>query len=164
MKGGLGTAAIRVGDLLVGALVAVNAIGDVIDPTTGQVVAGVRTEDGKGFSDARKLLLGRSWGQVSPVREGENTTIAVVATNAAFPKSGMTKLAQMAHDGLARTIYPSHMPWDGDTVFSLSTGAYSGSDLGQVGALAAEVLARAVLRAVRLATGLPGIPAVGDLA
>lgn len=164
MKGGLGTASITLPNgLVIGAIVAVNAIGDVIDPRTGAVVAGVLTEDLKSTADARELLrsgalLRRGGGGV------ENTTIGVVATNARLDKASATKVAQMAHDGLARAISPVHMPGDGDVVFALATGEFDGeADLGLIGALAAEVMAEAIVRAVREAEGLPGIPAVRDL-
>ncbi len=162
MKGGVGSASITLPDgLVVGALVAVNALGDVIDPGTGRVLAGVRTPDGRGLSDARTLLGGTALGG-APV--GGATTIGVVATNRTLTKTQATKVAQMAHDGLARTICPIHTPADGDTIFALSTGTDSGpADVGRIGALAAQVMAEAVLRAVRQATGLPGYPAVQDL-
>jgi L-aminopeptidase/D-esterase-like protein len=162
MKGGLGSSSLAVsGGLVVAALVAVNAVGDVIDPATGLVVAGVRGPEGQGLADARRLL--RS-GQALAARPGENTTIAVVATNARLTKAEATKVAQMAHDGLARVIAPVHLPFDGDTVFALSTGTWNGTaSAGQVGALGAEAIADAVLRAVRAATGLPGLPAARDL-
>jgi L-aminopeptidase/D-esterase-like protein len=163
MRGGLGSSSVHLeGGLVVAALVAVNAVGDVIDPATGQVVAGVRSLDGKSLADARRLVRA---GQALAARPGENTTIAVVATNARLTKAEATKIAQMAHDGLARVITPVHLPMDGDTVFALSTGAWSGrASAGQVGALAAEALADAVLRAVRAATSLGDLPAARDLA
>ena len=165
MKGGIGTASITLDDgLTVAAVVAVNAIGDVIDPATGSIVAGVRTEDGAGFADARALLRA---GEVPGPRGevGGNTTIGVVATNATLTKAEITKVAQMAHDGLARTVYPAHTPRDGDTVFGLATGKHlDEGGLTRIGALAAEVMSEAILRAVRAATGLPGIPSVADLA
>ena len=161
MKGGLGTAAVELDDgLVVAALVAVNAVGDVIDPASGEVVAGVRSEDGKSLADARKLLLAN---QGVASRSGENTTIGVVATNARLTKAQAKRIAQVAHDGLARTIYPAHTPADGDTLFVLATGAREDVDLLKIGALAAEVVAQAVLRAVLAATGVEGIPAVRDL-
>lgn len=161
MKGGLGTASLRVGDVIVAALVVVNAVGDVVDPKTGRLLAGVRTPDGKQLADAmERLRLGES---PAPQRPGENTTIGVIATNAAFDKVGMTKIAQMGHDGLARAIRPVHMPLDGDALFALSTGRVRGADLGVVGALAAEVVAEAVVRAILKAEGLPGYPAARDL-
>ena len=163
MKGGFGTASITLeSGLTVGAAVAVNAVGDIVDPATGAVVAGVRTEDGRGLADARRLL--RSGGMLSAPPPGTNTTIGVVATNATLTKAEATKVAQMAQDGLARTIYPAHTTRDGDTVFSLATGAWDGTaDVTLIGALAAEVMAEAILRAVRLAEGLPDVPSVTDL-
>ena len=163
MKGGLGSAAVTMPDgLIVAALVAVNAIGDVIDPTTGKVVAGVRTPDGKSLADARLLL--RS-GALQQLRIGANTTIGVVATNATLTKTQAAKVAQMAHDGIARAISPAHTPADGDTIFALATGATtSAADVGRIGELAAEVIADAVVRAARQATGIAGYPAARDLA
>ena len=163
MKGGFGTASITLpSGLTVGAAVAVNAVGDIVDPATGEVVAGMRTEDGRGLADARRVLRSGSVFTAPPA--GTNTTIGVVATNAALTKAEATKVAQMAQDGLARTIYPAHTTRDGDTVFSLATGAWDGTaDVTLIGALAAEVMAEAILRAVRLAEGLPDIPSVTDL-
>jgi L-aminopeptidase/D-esterase-like protein len=167
MKGGVGSAAIVMpGGLIVAALAVVNAAGDVIDPANGQVVAGVRTADGKGFADARKLL--RAGGAAAPAAGRQNTTLGVVATNARLTKTEATRVSQMAHDGFARALAPSHTPGDGDVIFTLATGATgasgaAASDAGQVGALAAEVMADAVVRAARQATGVQGIPAVRDL-
>ena len=164
MKGGLGTASLRLpGGVVVAALVAVNALGDVVDPATGRVLAGVRTRDGKGLRGAEEALVaGETPGR--PLA-GQNTSIGVVATNAALTKTEATKVAQMAHDGLARAIRPVHTPWDGDTLFALSAGTLR---LDQatlvVGSLAAHAVARAVVRAVTTATGLPGYPSAGDLA
>ncbi|MGE5199436.1 MAG: P1 family peptidase, partial [Rhodospirillaceae bacterium] len=124
MKGGIGTAAITLPDgVVVAALVAVNAFGDVIDPATGRVVAGVRTADGKGLADARVLLRR---GTALKKTVGENSTIGVVATNAKLTKTQATKVAQMAHDGLARSITPVHSLADGDTLFALATGTLAG--------------------------------------
>jgi L-aminopeptidase/D-esterase-like protein len=111
----------------------------------------------------RALLEGYVPGRAAP--QGQNTTIGVVATNVSLTKAQATKVAQMAHDGLARTVQPAHTPWDGDTLFALSTGVIrmETPDL-MVGIVAAEVVARAVLRAVQLAKGLPGLPAAADLA
>ncbi|MCP3960056.1 MAG: P1 family peptidase [bacterium] len=167
MKGGLGTASITLPDgLTVAALVAVNAVGDVIDPATGQVVAGVRTEDGEGFADARELLRSGMLNRPRAHRPPPvtNTTIGVVATNAALTKAEATKMAQMAHDGFARAIYPTHTPGDGDTIFALATGVHEGpASLAVVGALAADVMAEAIVRAVRAARSLPGLPAASDM-
>jgi L-aminopeptidase/D-esterase-like protein len=162
MKGGIGTAALVMPTgLIVAALVAVNAYGDIIDPATGAVVAGVRTDDGRALADARRLLRDS---RATPRPAAENTTLAVIATNARLTKPEAAKLAQMAHDGFARAIAPVHTPADGDTVFALATaGRTEPDDLLLVGALAADVTAEAILRAVRAATSLPGIPAVRDL-
>ena len=162
MKGGVGTAAIRLPDgLVVSALVAVNAIGDVVDPATGQLVAGVRTEDGKSMADVRRLLRAGALGGAEP---GANTTLAVVATNARMTKTQMAKVAQMAHDGFARAIVPVHTPADGDTAFAVATGSLGrGADLLVVGSLAADVTSQAIVSAVRAATGLPSLPAARDL-
>ncbi len=163
MRGGFGTASVTLpSGLTVAAAVAVNAVGDIVDPATGRIVAGALAEDGRTFLDARRLL--REATQVDPTPPGTNTTIGVVATNARLTKPEVTKVAQMAQDALARTTYPAHTTRDGDTVFSLATGAWTGTpDVTVIGALAADVLAEAILRAVRLASGLPGIPAVSDL-
>lgn len=163
MKGGFGSASVTLPNgLVVGAVVAVNAIGDIVDPATGDVVAGVRTSDGESLADARELL--RS-GELLQKQPGSNTTIGVVATNATLTKAQATKIAQMAHDGLARTIYPVHTPRDGDVIFAAGTGRLEGDpDVLIIGALAADVMARAVLRAVWSARGVPGYPAAVDLA
>jgi L-aminopeptidase/D-esterase-like protein len=163
MKAGIGSAAIRMPDgLIVAALVAVNAAGDIIDPATGRVVAGVRTEDGRSLADARKLLTSGAVRQ--PARLGENTTLGVVATNATLTKTQVTKVAEMAHDGFARAIYPSHTMGDGDTIFALATATQAGTaDVSRVGALAAQVVADAIVRAARQATSIPGYPAARDL-
>lgn len=164
MRGGFGTASIRLDNgLVVAAAVTVNAVGDIIDPRTGAIVAGARTEDGSAFLDVRRLLRGGAGGGPGALGGG-NTTIGVVATNARLTKAEATKVAQMAQDGLARTIYPAHTTRDGDTVFSLATGAWiEPADVTLIGALAADVMSEAILRAVRSASGLPGIPAVADL-
>jgi L-aminopeptidase/D-esterase-like protein len=166
MKGGFGTASITLENgLIVAAAVAVNAVGDIIDPATGQVVAGVRTEDGMGLADARRLMRSSGGpGEETQIDVGANTTIGLVATNATLTKAQATKVAQMAQDGLARTIYPAHTMGDGDTVFSLATGELDGPpNVTVIGALAADVMSQAILRAVRLAEGLPGIPSVSDI-
>ena len=162
MKGGIGSASVTLpAGLVVAALVAVNAFGDIVDPATGRVIAGVRTEDGRGLADARILL--RSGVALRP-RIGEGTTLGVVATNARLTKTQATKVAEMAHDGLARVIAPIHTMYDGDVVFALATGRHGApQDVTLVGALAADVVAEAILRAAREAAGLPGVPAARDL-
>ena len=165
MKGGVGSFSIRMPNgLVVAALVAVNAVGDVIDPSTGQVVAGARTPDGKSLADARKLLRDGSVMREATPRPGENTTIAVVATNARFTKTEANRIALMADDGLARALSPSHTPGDGDTVFALATGRWTGqADASLVGALAADALAEAVVRAAALTQSLGGLPSAREL-
>lgn len=163
MKGGLGTSAVHLADgLMVAALVAVNAAGDVVDPSTGAVIAGVRTPDGRALADVRTLI--RSGALRERSGAGENTTLGVVVTNGRLSKSETTKVAQMAHDGLARAITPAHTPVDGDAIFVLATGTLEATPhLLVLGALAADVVAEAIVRAVRAAEGLPGLPAARDL-
>jgi L-aminopeptidase/D-esterase-like protein len=163
MKGGLGTASLRLpGGTVVAALAAVNAFGDVVDEQ-GRVLAGARGSDGTRLDPALPAILGGA-APGGPPAEGRNTTLAVVATNATLTKAEATRVAWMAQDGLARAIVPSHTPVDGDTVFVLSVGAaHPPVSPLTVGALAAEALARAIRRAIRLARGLPGLPSASDL-
>jgi L-aminopeptidase/D-esterase-like protein len=163
MKAGIGSAAIQMPDgLIVAALVAVNAAGDVIDPATGKVVAGTRTADGKGLADARVLMT--TGAALQAPRAGENTTLGVVATNATLTKTQATKVAEMAHDGFARAIYPSHTMGDGDTIFALATGGKAGdADVTRIGALASTVVAQAIVRAATQARSIPDYPAIRDL-
>lgn len=165
MKGGIGSASLSLPNgLVVAALVAVNAVGDVVDPATGQVVAGVRTADGKALADARTLLRDGSLLRAAAPRVNENTTIAVVATNARLTKAEVTRVALMADDGLARAIVPSHTIGDGDTVFSLATGRWDGeADASIIGALAADALAEAIVRAAARTSGLGGLPSAREL-
>ena len=162
MKAGLGSYAIAMPNgLVVAAIVAVNAVGDIIDPDTAKVVAGVRNPDGS-LADARLLL--RAGPPPPASRPGENTTIGLVATNARLTKAEAHRMALMADDGFARAIFPSHTMGDGDTVFSLATGTWTGeANVTQIGALAADVMARAIVRAATEATGLPNLPAARDL-
>ena len=163
MRGGIGSASITTSDgLTVAALVAVNSVGDVIDPYTGRVIAGVRdSANGRTLLDARTLLRNPPRERQRPV---ENTTIGVVATNANMNKAQATKFAQMAEDGYSRALNPAHTPGDGDTLFSLATGTWDGPvDLRRIGALGAEVVAEAILRAVEKAEGLEGLPSASDL-
>ncbi|HET9399654.1 MAG TPA: P1 family peptidase [Candidatus Acidoferrales bacterium] len=165
MKGGLGTASIRVpnSEIVVAAIVAVNAVGDVRDPRTGAIVAGARSVDGKGFRDTMAQI--RAGYRVAlPADRAMNSTIGVVATNATLTKVQAAKIAQMAHDGYARSINPVHTMYDGDTIFALSTGTNPAiGDTTAIGALAAEVMAQAVVRAVKQATSIPGYPAYRDI-
>jgi len=161
MKSGVGSAAIVMPDgVIIAALVVVNPVGDVIDPATGKIVAGVRAEGRPGFADARVMM--RSG--VPRVNRGDNSTIGVIATNATLTKAQASYLAQMTDDGYARAIWPIHTMVDGDTVFAIATGGKPGApDMMTIGALAADVMATAVVRAATQATGLPNLPAVRDL-
>jgi L-aminopeptidase/D-esterase-like protein len=163
MKGGIGSAAIALPNgLVVGAIAAVNAVGDVVDPATGQVVAGVRTADGKRLADARTLLRSGDLGRGAT--PGQNTTIGLVATNARLSKSDINRVALMADAGLARAINPSHMAGDGDTVFALATGRWDGeANPSVVGAIAAEAMAEAIVRAASRAESAAGVPSAREL-
>ena len=163
-KGGVGTASIELaGGIVVGALIVVNAVGDVVDPATGRIVAGARGESG--FVGAADWLLARAQGRTSdgPV-PGANTTIGVIATNARLTKAGAKRIAMMAHDGLALAVRPAHTMFDGDALFALGTDASATpGDTMVIGAAAGLVVSRAIVRAVESATSLGGVPAVRDL-
>lgn len=165
MKGGVGSAAITLPNgLVVAAIVAVNAVGDVVDPMTGRIVAGIRTEDGRSVADVRRLLRTGELLKRPPPRPGENTTIGLVATNARLSKAEVSRLALMGDDGLAKAIVPSHTVGDGDTVFALATGRWEGEvGLTMIGALAAEAMAEAIVRAVSQAESLHGVPSAREL-
>lgn len=171
MKSGIGTASLEIGaGVIVGAIVAVNAFGDVIDPATNQIIAGARTIQ-KGplrigaadyfanTMDVMKGLVGRT---ILGFATRANTVIGVVATNADFNKEQTNKVAQMAHDGLARTIRPAHTMLDGDTIFALATGEKN-ADVNIVGAYAAEVFSQAIARAVKAAKPVAGLPCASHL-
>ena len=167
MKGGVGTASVTVDGVTVGALIACNALGDVIDPDTAQVMAGARTDDGRALRDTRRALLRGQPPQ--PLLAGTNTTIGVVATDAILTKVQAHRLAIAAHDGLARSINPVHTMSDGDTLFSLGTGR-AGKSLGMMvlATMAAEATARATVRAVQAARSVTTaeglyLPAMADL-
>lgn len=173
MKSGLGTASLEIGrGVLVGAIAAVNAFGDVIDPENGQIIAGARVVQkgpmkiglGPYFADTMcvmQSLVGRSiLGFMS--RSRQNTVIGVVATNARFDKEQINKVAQMAQDGLARAVRPAHTMLDGDTIFALATGEVN-ADVNIVGAFAAEVFSKAVVRAVRTAEPAAGLPCASEV-
>jgi len=164
MKSGLGTAAVALPNgLVVGAIVVVNASGEIIDPATGRVVAGSRNADGT-LLDLRRVLRSGATADQRTGNPGEHTTIGVVATNARMSKADASRIALMADDGYARAINPVHTMADGDTVFVLATGRWSGTpDLSRLGGLAAEVMSDAIVRAATQATGIPGLPAARDL-
>ena len=167
MKSGTGSASVRVGNsgLVVAAMVAVNAAGDVRHRETGRILAGARAAGGQAFVDSMAQIMMGAMLQGRRAPGGGNTTIGVVATNAVLTKSEATKVAQMAHDGLARTINPIHTAVDGDTIFAAATGTASErADVTTIGSIGAEVMARAVNRAVLAAWGIPGLPAYRDLA
>ena len=167
MKGGIGTASVTVDGVTVGALIACNALGDVIDPDTAQVIAGARTDDGRHLRDTRRALLR---GELpKPLLAGTNTTIGVIATDATITKVQAHRLAVAAHDGLARSINPVHTMSDGDTLFTLGTGV-SGKNPGMMvlSTMAAEATAIATARAVRAARSITTaeglyLPCAGDL-
>ncbi len=147
MRGGIGTASLCVDGVTVGAIVACNAVGDVVDPFTGVVMAGARTADGLALRNTRAALLAGE--SITPVLAGTNTTIGVIATDAVLSKPQAQRLAQVAHDGLARAINPVHTMLDGDTLFALATGRTGKSaSMMLLGTLAAEVTARAVVSAI----------------
>jgi L-aminopeptidase/D-esterase-like protein len=159
-KSGLGTASEKIsGGVVVGAIVAVNAFGDVVDHKTGEIIAGARKPVVGGFINTVERMkgdLGRT------ILAFLNTTIGVVATDAHLTKEEVNIVAKMAQDGLAIAVRPAHTMFDGDTIFALSTGKKKGN-VSVIGAVAAEVLARAVVRAVKKAEGLCGVPASRDL-
>ena len=164
VKGGVGTASVDLGDgLMLGAIVAVNALGGVYDPDTGRLVAGPRGEDGATMQDAVELMTSprfKGGGHAPPA----NTTIGAVATNARLSKEQANKLAAVAHDGLAMAVRPAHTMSDGDTLFALGTGTLDGSvDMDRLCAASSVCTSRAILRGVLKAEGIGGIPGVQEL-
>ena len=160
MKSGLGCYALQVGDLKVGALVAVNCLGDVIDPETGKKLAGPLDEDGRTLADTEDIMI-KAYAEKKNLFSG-NTTIGVIATNAALDKAQVGKLASMSQNGYARTMRPAHTMFDGDTIFALSTG-FVAADLSVVGLLAARVMERAVVEAIKNTSSLCGLKCHRDL-
>jgi len=160
MKGGLGTASRKIGDLIVGAIVAVNCYGDIIDPKTGNIIAGVLSEDKKRFAGTMNIISSVAKGSDNAF--AGNTTIGCIATNANFTKAGATKVAMMAHDGFARAINPIHTMFDGDTIFCMATGQVE-SDPTTVGAIAAEVMTEAILNGIKAAESAYGIPGYKEI-
>lgn len=161
MKGGIGTYAVELEGLKVGAMVVVNACGDIYDIETNQVIAGCLNPDGSlvndelaFFEDAARMLLA--------VRERTNTTIGIIVTNARFGKSELNKIASMAHNGYARAIRPVHTMMDGDSIYAVSTGGFE-ADINLVGSLAAYVMGKAIGRGCQAAESLAGVKAVRDL-
>ncbi|MXY20390.1 MAG: P1 family peptidase [Dehalococcoidia bacterium] len=164
LKGGIGTSALDLGEgLVVGAIVAVNAVGGVVDPETSEIVAGPLDDDGVTMLDSMKVITAPGFESPQP-RAGQNTTIGVVATNANLTKSQANKLADVSHDGLAMAVRPAHLMSDGDTMFALATGGHEGeANMNRLCAAAALCTSRAIVRAVTEATGLGGVKAVSEL-
>jgi L-aminopeptidase/D-esterase-like protein len=161
VKSGLGSAAVSLGGgLTVGAVVAVNAFGDVVDPVTGQILAGVRNLRADEPADTLEVM--RNFTGKAALSFVFSTVIGVVATNGKLTKEEVNKVAQMAHDGIARAVRPAHTMFDGDTLFALATGTKR-ADVNLIGAYAAEVVAEAIVRGVKAAEGAGGLPAHRDL-
>lgn len=160
MKTGIGSYAVQLGELQVGAVVALNALGDVFDWKRGRQAAGMLTEDKSAFRSSFDFMCAST--QIVENKFTGNTTLGVVVTNAKFSKAQLCKLAGMAHDGYARSIRPVHTSADGDTIYAVSVGDVS-ADQDLVGALAAEAVSEAILCAVRAAEGAYGFPAASDL-
>lgn len=168
MKGGLGSASIRLGNVVIGALVVINASGDIVNWRNGKIIAGARNSQGNGFANIVETLKNKGG---SPMRANryvhdpvsESTNLVVVATNASFDKRALTKIAAMASTGAARTINPYHTMGDGDSSFAVSTiHLRTDFDISAAGTLAADVVSEAVLRAVKMAKSLEGWPAWQD--
>jgi L-aminopeptidase/D-esterase-like protein len=161
-KGGIGTSSIQLGNIIVGALTVVNALGDIVNPDTGQVMAGPRDQEGKKFFRTVDILANPP-GKLEPQTSPNNTTLAVVATNASLSKEQANKLAQIGQDGLALAVRPCHSMSDGDVVFALATGkSDSEIDMRQLCSIATLAVAQAVVRAAETATGLGGIPSAQE--
>jgi L-aminopeptidase/D-esterase-like protein len=163
MKSGLGTYCVQTGDLKVGAVVAVNCLGDVVDPATGEILAGVLSEDLKTYSNTEEIMI-REYADKAGKRDpfSGNTSIGIIVTNAKLAKSGATKVASMAHNGYGRTLRPTHSMFDGDTIFALATDQVDG-EISVVGLLAARVMEQAVVRAVKKTSSLCGLKCYNDL-
>lgn len=160
MKTGVGTFAVQVGDVKVGAIVILNALGDIFDIDTGRQIAGMRTENGKGLRSSEAELW-KDAGQQRDLFTG-NTTIGAVLTNGAFSKAELGKIASMTHNGYARAIRPVHTTADGDSIYALSVGQVT-SDLNAVGSLAAYAMGKAIARAAENAVSMFGLLAMRDL-
>ena len=160
MKSGLGTYCIQTGDLKIGAIVAVNCLGDVIDPRTGETLAGVLDENKKRFLNSEEIMIKEFAGR--KIEFSGNTTIGVIVTNAKLTKSQANKVASMAHNGYGRTMRPAHTMFDGDTIFVVATGRVE-TDVSVAGLLAARIMEQAVVRAVKGATPLCGLKCHSEL-
>ena len=169
MKSGIGTATIRIGDLVVSALMVVNAAGNIVDWRNRKIIAGARRKDGKGFADISEILrnqvarrVAEKTGNAEPPALN-HTTIGIVATNATFDKTKLTRIAMLANTGAARVIHPYHTPLDGDQLFAVSTRKTDFDiDVTRMGMLASQVVSTAILRAGLMATSVEGYPAYRD--
>ena len=160
MKTGIGSYAVQLGELQVGAVVALNALGDIFDWKTGEQIAGLLNGDGTAFRSSDQVMMESI--RIAENRFVGNTTLGVVITNAAFEKAALCKIAGMGHDGYARSIRPVHTSMDGDSIYAVSVGRVA-ADPDVVGTLAAEVVSEAVIRAVFCAESAYGIPAASGL-
>lgn len=160
MKGGLGSYGLQIGDLKVGSIVAVNALGDIIDPESGEILAGLLDEGGKRLVGTENIMAA-SYSERKNIFSG-NTTIGLVVTNGIFTKAEANKIASMAHNGYARSIRPAHSIFDGDTIFTMATGRVE-ADINVVGFLAARTMERAVVNAIKSAESAYGLKAHRDL-
>ncbi len=160
MKGGIGTASRKMGNIIIGAIVAVNCFGDIIDSSNGEVIAGTLNPEKNGFAGSLEVISQKP--DEEPQVLKTNTTIGVIATNAKFTKPQATKIAQMAHDGFARSINPIHTMYDGDTIFTLATGEVE-ADVTMAGAVAAEVMAEAVVNGIKAAESVYNIPGYKEI-
>lgn len=160
MKSGIGSYAVQIGELQVGAVVAVNALGDIYDWKTGKKIAGLLAEDRKTFRSTEELMYAST--EIVENKFTGNTTIGVIITNGKFEKASLCKIAGMAHDGYARSIRPVHTTADGDSIYTVSVGDVE-ADQDLTGVLAAEVMSEAIIRAVMSAEGAYGYPGVRDL-
>lgn len=162
VKAGVGSSLVNgAGGLKVGALIVVNAFGEIYDPGTGKKVAGARS-DPQGGETIDTIAALKTMTSFQTGFSSQNTVVGAIATNALLSKVQLTKVAQMAHDGLARTVFPAHTQYDGDTLFALSCGSLEDIEVSLVGALAVIAVERAILRGVRRARSIPGIPGLGD--
>lgn len=161
MKSGIGSFAVRLGDLMIGAVAVVNALGEIWDSDAGVQIAGVRNGENDGFLSTLDLMAESAAAMGEPGRPAENTTISVLMTNGRFEKAALCKLAGMAHDGYARAIRPVHLSMDGDSIYAVSLGEVP-ADMDLAGALGAEVMSRAIVRGVASAERAYGFPAARD--
>lgn len=160
MKGGLGTYAVKIGNLEVGAIVAVNCLGDVVDPSNLDIIVGAYDREKNKFLNTEKIILDNLEHPKNPFKG--NTTIGIIVTNANFTKAQANKVASMAHNGYGRTMRPAHTMFDGDTIFTMATNKVD-ADVTTVGMIAAQVMEQAIIRGVKSAQGLLGIPSYSDI-